>query len=63
MLELLQMSLWTQPDHRLPSLDGMEERQQNVHPLLGSPSQYLTLPGHLSLSRLPKTLEVVEQGV
>lgn len=56
MLEMLQMSLWTQLDHGLPSLDGMEEREGNVHPPFGTP------PGHLSLSRFPKTLEVEEQG-
>lgn len=61
MPEMLQMSLWTQLDHGLPSLDGIEEREGNVHPPFGTPSQHLAPPGHLSLSRFPKTLEVEEQ--
>jgi len=62
MLEMLQMSLWTQLEHGLPGLDGTEEREGNVHPPFGSPFQNLALLGHLSLSRFPKTLQVAEQG-
>lgn len=59
--EMLQMSLWPQLNHGLPSLNGVEEREGNVHPPFGSPSQHLAPPGHLALSRFPRTSEVEEQ--
>lgn len=57
---MLETPLWAQCDHGLPRLDGMEGRGTHIHLLDPPPNTSLLLGS--SLPRLPKILEVEEQG-